>query len=83
MATSGVLSSAQLIFVPTYAYGLQEAFSLLAYNNPRASPVGFLLDPQLREPLALELNSAILGEFIGVFQVRAYVVVDVGCSYTM
>lgn len=39
---------------------LKEAFSMLAYTNPRVGPMAYLLEPQLREPLALELNSAIL-----------------------
>lgn len=39
---------------------LQEAFSLLAYNDPWSSPVGYLLDPVQREPICSSLNSAIL-----------------------
>lgn len=40
----------------------QEAFSLLAYSNPWASPVGKQLSPSKREPICAKLNSAILGE---------------------
>lgn len=40
---------------------LQDAFSLLAYSNPWASPVGWQLDPQQRETVCARLNSAILG----------------------
>lgn len=40
---------------------LQEAFSLLAYSNPWASPVGKQLSPSKREPICAKLNSAILG----------------------
>uniref|UniRef100_A0A2L2Y2S2 Ran-binding protein 9 n=2 Tax=Parasteatoda tepidariorum TaxID=114398 RepID=A0A2L2Y2S2_PARTP len=39
---------------------LQDAFSLLAYADPWASPVGFQLDPVQREPVCASLNSAIL-----------------------
>lgn len=42
----------------------QEAFSLLAYSNPWASPVGKQLSPSRREPICAKLNSAILGMFI-------------------
>ena len=41
---------------------LQDAFSLLAYSNPWASPVGWQLDPQQRETVCARLNSAILGK---------------------
>lgn len=40
----------------------QDAFSLLAYSNPWASPVGWQLDPAQRETVCASLNSAILGE---------------------
>ena len=40
----------------------QDSFSLLAYTEPRASPVSYLLDPLQREPVCAALNSAILGE---------------------
>jgi len=39
---------------------MKEAFSLLAYNNPRDSPVGYLLDPLQRESVCAALNSAML-----------------------
>ncbi|KAI4466693.1 ran binding protein 9-related [Holotrichia oblita] len=39
---------------------LENAFSLLAYSNPWASPVGWQLDPAQREPVCASLNSAIL-----------------------
>ena len=40
----------------------QDSFSLLAYTDPRSSPVGYLLDPLQREPVCSALNSAILGQ---------------------
>ncbi len=40
----------------------QDAFSLLAYQDPWSSPVGYQLDPVQREPICAALNSAILGE---------------------
>ena len=40
---------------------LKDAFGLLAYPNPRDGPMSHVLDPSKREPLARELNSAILG----------------------
>ena len=46
-----------------YLFFIQEAFSLLAYNNPRDSPVGYLLDPLQRESVCAALNSAMLGKF--------------------
>lgn len=39
---------------------MEEAFSLLAYSNPWASPVGKQLSPSKREPICAKLNSAIL-----------------------
>ncbi|XP_072013894.1 ran-binding protein 9-like [Amphiura filiformis] len=39
---------------------LQDAFSLLAYSDPWSSPVGYQLNPVLREPVCASLNSAIL-----------------------
>ncbi|KRT83612.1 hypothetical protein AMK59_4171 [Oryctes borbonicus] len=39
---------------------LENAFSLLAYSNPWASPVGWQLDPSQREAVCDALNSAIL-----------------------
>ena len=43
-------------------YQLQEAFSLLAYKDPRQSPMSYLLNPTQREQLCADLNSAILGK---------------------
>eukprot|EP00035_Acanthoeca_spectabilis_P024446 m.453835 g.453835 ORF g.453835 m.453835 type:complete len:433 (-) comp20562_c0_seq1:25-1323(-) len=40
---------------------LKEAFGLLAYPNPQEGPMAHVLDPAKREPLAHDLNSAILG----------------------
>jgi len=40
---------------------LREAFSLLAYTDPRGSVVGHLLEESGRREVAEELNSAILG----------------------
>ncbi|XP_026473235.1 ran-binding protein 9 isoform X3 [Ctenocephalides felis] len=39
---------------------LEDAFSLLAYSNPWASPLGWQLSPSRREPVCAALNSAIL-----------------------
>ncbi|XP_050294518.1 ran-binding protein 9 [Anthonomus grandis grandis] len=39
---------------------LEDAFSLLAYSNPWASPVGWQLDSSQRESVCAQLNSAIL-----------------------
>ncbi|XP_060520448.1 ran-binding protein 9 isoform X2 [Cylas formicarius] len=39
---------------------LEDAFSLLAYSNPWASPVGWQLEPSQREAVCASLNSAIL-----------------------
>ncbi|CAO1318165.1 unnamed protein product [Diamesa hyperborea] len=39
---------------------MEEAFSLLAYSNPWASPLGMQLCPSKREPICAALNSAIL-----------------------
>lgn len=39
---------------------LEDAFSLLAYSNPWASPVGWQLEPSQRENVCASLNSAIL-----------------------
>ena len=46
-----------------YARTLQEIFSLVAYNDPKGSVHGHLLDPIGRTIVAEELNSAILGEY--------------------
>eukprot|EP00037_Helgoeca_nana_P017124 m.161849 g.161849 ORF g.161849 m.161849 type:complete len:434 (+) comp23849_c2_seq1:311-1612(+) len=40
---------------------IKEAFGLLAYPNPREGPMSHVLDSAKREPLANELNSAIMG----------------------
>ncbi|XP_066145816.1 ran-binding protein 9 isoform X1 [Euwallacea fornicatus] len=39
---------------------LEDAFSLLAYSNPWASPVGWQLESSQREAVCAQLNSAIL-----------------------
>ncbi|XP_058054146.1 ran-binding protein 9 [Anopheles bellator] len=39
---------------------LEDAFSLLAYSNPWASPLGWQLSPSRREAVCAALNSAIL-----------------------
>lgn len=39
----------------------KDAFSLLAYNDPWSSPIGFQLHAEMREPVCASLNSAILG----------------------
>lgn len=44
-----------------YAKTLQDIFSLVAYNDPKGSVHGHLLDPTGRVTVAEELNSAILG----------------------
>lgn len=41
---------------------LQDTYSLLAYPDPRVSPVGYLLNPAQREPVCASLNSAILSK---------------------
>ncbi len=43
---------------------LQDIFSLVAYNDPKGSVHGHLLDPSGRTTVAEELNSAILGGFL-------------------
>jgi hypothetical protein len=45
-----------------YARTLKEIFSLVAYNDPKGSVHGHLLDPSGRVTVAEELNSAILGK---------------------
>lgn len=47
-----------------YARALQEIFSLVAYNDPKESVHGHLLDPVGRTIVAEELNSAILGRLM-------------------
>eukprot|EP00794_Sanderia_malayensis_P018744 gene18744-20633_t len=42
---------------------MRDAFSLLAYNDPWNSPVGFQLHPVQREPVCAALNSAILESY--------------------
>ena len=42
---------------------VQDSFGLLAYTDPKSSPVGYLLDPLQREPVSAALNSAILGKY--------------------
>ena len=46
---------------------LREAFSLLAYTDPRGSVVGHLLEESGRKEVAEELNSAILGTSTNFF----------------
>lgn len=40
---------------------LQDAFSLLAYTDPKTSPLAHLLEPSQRETVSSAVNSAILG----------------------
>lgn len=40
---------------------LQDAFSLLAYSDPKSSPLAHLLEPSQREAVSSAVNSAILG----------------------
>lgn len=49
-----------------YAKTLQDIFSLVAYNDPKGSVHGHLLDPSGRVAVAEELNSAILGKARGL-----------------
>jgi hypothetical protein len=44
---------------------LQEAFSLLAYSNPRESPVGWQLETSERENVCQQLNNAIVMHEMG------------------
>lgn len=53
-------------------FPFQDAFSLLAYADPWASPVGFQLDPVQREPVCAALNSAILGIQIDSFNISSF-----------
>jgi hypothetical protein len=41
---------------------LEDTFSLMAYDDPKSSVYGYLLEPSGRVPVAEELNSAILGK---------------------
>lgn len=45
-----------------YGDKLREIFSLMAYDNPKTSVHGHLIDPSGRVVVAEELNSAILGK---------------------
>lgn len=45
-----------------YVDKLKEIFSLMAYDDPKTSVHGHLIDPSGRVVVAEELNSAILGE---------------------
>lgn len=47
--------------------GLQDAFSLLAYSDPKCSPLAHLLEPSQRETVSGAVNSAILGMHTGAF----------------
>ena len=60
--TINFLSSNFIILLEGNKFQLKEAFSLLAYRDPKQSPIGYLLDPSQREQLCADLNSAILGE---------------------
>lgn len=40
---------------------VNDAFALLAYANPAASPLCYLMDTSEREPIAAAVNSTILG----------------------
>lgn len=40
---------------------LKDAFSLLAYSDPKSSPLAYLLEPSQRETVSSAVNSAILG----------------------
>lgn len=44
---------------------LQEAFSLLAYSNPKSSPVGWQLESTERENVCQQLNNAIVVNEMG------------------
>lgn len=44
---------------PKYVTKLMELFTLLAYADPKTSPLAHLLDPSLRDTIASELNTAI------------------------
>lgn len=45
-----------------YSDKLREIFSLMAYDDPKTSVHGHLIDPRRRVVVAEELNSAILGK---------------------
>ena len=46
---------------------LNDLFSLFAYPDPRSSPTGYLFEGKGAVKVAEELNSAILGMFLGAF----------------
>lgn len=48
---------------------VNDAFALLAYANPAASPLSYLMDTSEREPIAAAVNSTILGSFYCVLTV--------------
>ena len=43
-----------------------DIFTMFGYEDPRKSPVGYLLDSKQRVPLAEALNSAIMGTFYSI-----------------
>lgn len=45
---------------PEVKRALEDTFALMAYSDPRQSPLAYMLDPNERTPVAEELNSAIL-----------------------
>ena len=55
-----IISNVKFIANHSHFFLLQDAFSLLAYNDPWNSPVGWQLNPKEREPVSRALNSAIL-----------------------
>lgn len=50
------------IFTNLTCHDLQDAFSLIAYENPYESPFADLIHPRHRKILAKSINNAILGE---------------------
>lgn len=50
-----------------YLNKLLELFTLLAYSDPKSSPMSHLLDLSQRDTIASELNNAILGKYYDVF----------------
>lgn len=50
---------------PEVKRALEDTFALMAYSDPRQSPLAYMLDPNERTPVAEELNSAILGMCAG------------------
>jgi len=46
---------------------LEDTFALIAYVNPKESPLAPLLDTAGRAPVAEELNGAVLGKYIFAF----------------